>query len=731
MTKMTKSEAKIRLAKLRAEIDVHRYNYHVLDRETISAAALDSLKNELFKLENEFPDLITPDSPTQRVSGQPLAKFKKAVHSRPMISLFDAFSEADMRAWQERNFNYLKNKESARVAALLKSGPEYYGELKLDGLAINLRYESGLLVQAATRGDGQIGEEVTNNLKTLSSVPLKLRRPSQAELTALGLTNLAVREILKLIDFGVIEIRGEAIMTKATLASLNKKYSAAGKAPLANTRNGVAGSIRQLDSRISAERKLEFYAYDLLLADYERGQYLETRAQADKLANLFGFKTLKQNRVCRGLEEISKFYQAVEEKRETLPFEIDGTVVKFNDLKMWPVLGIVGKAPRYMMAYKFSAAQATTIVKSIVWRVGRTGALTPIALLEPVKVGGALIGRSTLHNFDEIKRLDLRLGDTVIIERSGDVIPKVIAVLKKLRSGRESKIVAPRVCPMCGGQVIRDEGKVAYRCSNKRCYAVNLRQIIHFVSKGAADFAGLGPKLIEQFMTEGLIKDAADLYSLKAEDLLSLERFAEKKVTNVLVLITERRCLEPAKFIYGLGIRHVGEENANFLAAKFRAYVFKNSYVSKNSAEDVLEISDLIKFFQSLSLDELESFTDIGPVVAQSIYDFSRGVASLKLLAKFQASGLRLKFKSADRVPGLGQDNKLSGLSFVLTGTLNSLTREEAKDKIRTLGGQVKENVAQDTDYVVFGANSGSKYAKAKKLGVKIINEEEFRALIS
>ncbi|MFA5886374.1 MAG: NAD-dependent DNA ligase LigA [Patescibacteria group bacterium] len=721
---MTKLEAKNRLIKLRAEIDLHRYNYHVLDRETISPAVLDSLKNELFKLENEFPDLITPDSPTQRVAGQPLAKFKKAVHSRPMISLFDAFSEADMRAWQERNFNYLKNKEAARVVALLKSGPEYYGELKLDGLAINLRYESGFLVQAATRGDGQIGEEVTNNLKTLPSVPLKLRRPSQAELTALGLTNLAAREILKLIDSGVMEIRGEAIMAKATLASLNKKYSAAGKAPLANTRNGVAGSIRQLDPRISAERKLEFYAYDLLLAEYERGQYLETRAQADKLANLCGFKTLKQNRVCRGLEEICKFYQAVEEKRETLPFEIDGTVVKFNDLRMWPVLGIVGKAPRYMMAYKFSAAQATTIVKSIVWRVGRTGALTPIAILEPVKVGGALIGRSTLHNFDEIKRLDLRLGDTVIIERSGDVIPKVIAVLKNLRSGHESKIAAPRVCPMCGGQVLRDEGEVVYRCSNKRCYAVNLRQIIHFVSKGAADLEGLGPKLIEQFMTGGLIKDAADLYSLKSEDLLSLERFASKKAANVLAMIKARCLLEPAKFIYGLGIRHVGEENANFLANKFRAYV------SKNNPPDILEISDLIKFFQSLSLDELESFTDIGPVVAQSIYDFSREAASLKLLAKFQASGLCLKFKSTDRASGLEQDNKLSGSSFVLTGTLSSLTREEAKDKIRTLGGQVKESVAKDTNYVVFGASPGSKYAKAKKLGVKIIDEKEFRALI-
>lgn len=697
---MTKSSAKIRVEKLRREIDYHRYNYHVLDRETIAPAALDSLKNELFKLENEFPDLITPDSPTQRVSGRPLGKFKKAVHSRPMISLFDAFSEEEMRAWQERNRNYLKRPWS----------PQYYCELKLDGLAINLKYENGFLTQGATRGDGRVGEEVTDNIKTIDSIPLKLRVPTEKELATLGLDPAAVKNILKLIKAGTIEIRGEAIMTKAVFAALNKKYVASGKAPLANTRNGVAGSIRQLDSKITAERKLAFYAYDLLLADYERGEILTSRDQDDSLVNLLGFKILKQNRVAENLEEVFKFYQEIEERRENLPFEIDGTVVKVNDLKMWSTLGIVGKAPRYMMAYKFSAEQATTQIRDIVWQVGRTGALTPTALLEPVKVGGAMISRSTLHNFDEIGRLDLRLGDTVIIERSGDVIPKVLKVLNNLRSGGEKKITPPALCPMCGGRIIKEGDEVAYRCANKRCYAVKLRQIIHFVSKGAADLEGLGPKLIEQFMTSGLVKDAADLYALKKEDLLSLDRFAEKKADNVIRMIDSRRELDLARFIYGLGIRHVGEETAELLAEQF---------VNKTP-----QISDLIKYFQNITLENLENLADVGPIVARSIREFWQTKHNLQLLTKFQSAGLKL----TNKLPS--GSLKLAGQVFVLTGTLDSLTRGEAEDKIKKLGGKTKDSASRETSYVVVGADPGSKYEKAKKMGLKILAEEEFLKLL-
>ena len=403
---MIKAEAKKRIEKLTKEIDFHRYNYHVLDKETLAPAALDNLKAELFRLENEFPEFIFPSSPTQRVAGAVSGKFKKTIHSLPMISLFDAFSQNDILAWQERNENYLKK--------TLK--PIYYCELKLDGLAINIKYEKGLFILAGTRGDGKVGENVSSNVKVIASVPLNLRRPEISELKALGLSEIEIKNFLELLEKGIIEVRGEAIMTKKVFVELNKRYQAEGKTLLANTRNAVAGSIRQLDSRISAERKLDFYAYDIIFSSgkdsdskvLSRGELIKTRGAADKLASLLGFKSLKYNTLCQGLEDVFSFYKEIEKKREALAFEIDGVVVKFDDLKMWEILGVVGKAPRYMMAYKFSAEQATTRIKNIIWQVGRTGALTPTAVLEPVRVAGALISRSTLHNFDEIQRLDLR-----------------------------------------------------------------------------------------------------------------------------------------------------------------------------------------------------------------------------------------------------------------------------------------------------------------------------------
>jgi len=509
---MTLIEAKNRIEKLKKEIDLHRYNYHVLDQETISAAALDSLKMELFRIENEYPELITPDSPTQRVAGEVNVRFKKVTHTRPMISLYDAFSENDMLEWENRNRRFLNQ-------SLIDN---YYCELKLDGLAVALHYENGLLITAATRGDGKVGEDVTNNVRTISSIPLRLREPSIKELVNIGLSEDNAKTFLGILQNGELELRGEAIMSNAVFDKLNKKYEQEGRPLLANTRNAVAGSLRQLDSKVTAERELEFFAYDLLIADYNRGEIITSRASADKLANLLGFKTVKQNRVCHGLKEVFDFYNMVGKKRESLPYIIDGTVVKFDDLKMWEVLGVVGKAPRYMMAYKFSAEQATTKILDIVWQVGRTGALTPTAILEPVSVAGATISRSTLHNFDEIERLNLMIGDTVIIERAGDVIPKVIEVLVSLRDGSEQKVYPPKICPRCEGEVERVEGEVAFRCVNKKCFAKTLQQLIHFVSKDAVDISGLGKKLVEQFISEGLIKDAADIYSLKKSDLLIL-----------------------------------------------------------------------------------------------------------------------------------------------------------------------------------------------------------------
>jgi len=701
---MTRAEASDRAAKLRREIDRHRYNYHVLDKETLSSAALDSLKNELFHLENEFPEIITPDSPTQRVAGKPLAKFEKAVHSRPMISLFDAFSEEDMRLWEKRNQDYLKSGFK----------PRYYCELKLDGLAVNLRYDRGQLVLGATRGDGRVGENVTQNIRTIASLPLSLRRPEEKELASLGLSRKDQDEIFRLLEKGIIEVRGEAIMAKKTLDELNRVYRKAGKPLLANTRNGAAGSIRQLDAKTTSERRLDFYAYDLLLSGHERGDVISSREQADNLARLLGFKTLKQNRMCSDLPAVFDFYQSVEKKRDSLPFEIDGVVVKADDLKLWDRLGIVGKAPRYMMAYKFSAEQATTKVLDISWQVGRTGALTPTAVLEPVKVGGALISRSTLHNFDEIQRLGLKIGDTVIIERSGDVIPKVVKVLDSLRSGREKAVSAPVRCPMCQGEVEKDKDGVLYRCRNRRCYAVKLRQIIHFVSKGAADLDGLGAKLIEQFMISGLVKDAADLYGLEKSSLLSLERFAEKKAENVLATIDSRRNLSLPRFIYALGIRHVGTETAETVA---RHLNFKGK---KN-----ISPSELIQAASQVSQEDWVSLADIGPIVAQSLFDFWSQPANIALLDKFEARGLRLGIDTAR-----GQNSALEGKVFVLTGTLPGLTREAAKDRIKAEGGRIKDSVTKDTDYVVVGDDPGSKYEAARRLGIKTIGEDELLNLL-
>ncbi len=708
---MNKIEAKVRLDKLKAEIDKHRYHYHVLDKSTVSEAALDSLKNELFQLENQYPDLITPDSPTQRVAGKPLDKFKKIRHQHPMISLFDAFSEEDMRAWQERNENYLKKSWSDK----------YYCELKLDGLAISLRYQAGYLQVAATRGDGQVGEDVTNNVRTIQSIPLALRTPLVSELKVFNLSHQDESLLLEIISSGQLEIRGEAIMHKSVFAAINKKYALAGRPLLANTRNGTAGSIRQLDSKITAERKLDFYAYDLVLSDLSRGELILSKDKLDILARLLGFKVLQETTLCTNLNEVFSFYKSIEKKREQLPFGIDGLVVKANDLKSWPILGIVGKAPRYMMAYKFSAEQATTKIIDVVWQVGRTGALTPTAILEPVVVGGAKISRSTLHNFDEINRLDLRLGDTVIIERSGDVIPKVIMVLKNLRTQKEKKIKAPNTCPMCSSPIEKVAAEVAYRCTNKHCYAVTWRKISHFVSKGALDFAGLGPKLIEQFMSSGLIKDAADLYQIKKEDLLSLDRFAEKKADNVIALIAAKKQVELARFIYSLGIRHVGEETADTLA-KMIVQDLKNQGIKITTT---LSVGQCSQIFQNKTEEQLILLADIGPIVAQSIIDFWQTENNINFVEKLEKNGVHLLVPSTPDST-TGTKHVFNGKSFVLTGTLMSLTRPVAKDKIKLLGGVVKSSLNKEVNYLIVGQNPGSKLAQARALGVAILSEDEF-----
>jgi len=700
---MDKREVKKRLVKLRSEIEKYRYAYHVLDKSLISDMALDSLKNELEKLEREHPDLITPDSPTQRVGGAALAKFKKVRHSAAMMSLYDAFSPEDMKDWEKRMEKIFPGQKF-----------DYYAELKMDGLAVALVYEKGKFVLGATRGDGETGEEVTQNLKTIEAIPLNLRRPEEAELKKIGLSAESVKLVFKALDRGRIEARGEAIMTSIVFNKLNEINKKLGKPPFANPRNAAAGSIRQLDSKLTAERKLDCHIYSLMppLIKGGEGGFSQTHEQEHKLAHALGFKVLKENKFCRNLEETIKFHDHWESRRDNLPFECDGVVAVVNDLSLWPKLGVVGKGPRYMMAYKFAAIQATTKVEDVIWQAGRTGVLTPTAVLTPVRIYGVTVSRATLHNLDEIRRLGLKIGDTVILERAGDVIPKVVEVLPKLRTGEEKEIRVPRQCPMCSGGVEKVQGEVAYKCVNKNCYAVNLRRLGHWTSKNAMDIEGLGPKIIEQLYKEGLARDASDFYKLTIDELLPLERFADKSAENLIKAISEKTQVELARFIYGLGILHVGEETAVLLAKQFSIFNFQFS------------IKDLINYFAKISLEDLEKLPDIGPVVAKSIYGWFHDKHNLELLDKLEKNGLTIK-------PITGRKaQKLAGKIFVLTGSLSQLTRGQAKAKIRELGGEVSSSVSQNTDYVVAGAEPGSKLVKARRLGVKILNENEFFELI-
>ncbi|MCK5212112.1 NAD-dependent DNA ligase LigA, partial [Candidatus Parcubacteria bacterium] len=581
---MDKNIAKNRIEKLKKEIAFHRYQYHVLDKESIGQEALDSLKNELFKLEQAFPEFITSDSPTQRIGGQPLDKFKKATHSSRMLSLFDAFNKQDMADWEARNI---------KIGGEVKGG--YFCELKLDGIAIAIRYQNGKMIKAITRGDGQIGEDVTGNIKTILSVPLKL-------------TDIGNKKIASIVnkDF---EVRGEVIMTKAVFKELNKKYKKVGKAELKNPRNAVAGSVRQLDSALAAERKLDFVAYETAT---DLG--IKNNSEKREILGSLGFKTLRENKYCKDLKEVEQTHTHWEKNRDKLPFEVDGMVVKVNDLSLWGALGTVGKGPRYMMAYKFAGIQVTTKLKDVVWQVGRTGILTPIAVLEPANVGGVTVTHATLHNMDEIKRLGIKINDTVILERAGDVIPKIVKVLFKLRAGKEKVIIIPKKCPMCLSTVSKIQGEVAYRCTNIDCYAINLRRLSHWTGKGAIDIEGLGPRIIEQLMKGGLVSDVADFYSLTVGDLKPLERFADKSAENLVEAISNKKEISLERFLIGLGIHHIGEESALLLQQIINS---KFQITNKSQAP----ISKIQNILEKISIEQLEDIPDVGPIVAGSVYD--------------------------------------------------------------------------------------------------------------
>lgn len=677
---MDRNQTKTRIAKLRETIDRHRYLYHVLDREEISEAALDSLKHELKKLEEEFPELVTPDSPTRRVGGRPLDKFVKVEHAVRMLSLEDVFNETEFEEWLER------------IGKFPSSGgaPEFYAEKKFDGLALSLIYERGVLARAATRGDGRIGEDVTLNARTIEAIPLKL--------TILGDVGGDLRKNCEaFLQAPRLEVRGEALITKREFDRINKEQEKKGLEPYANTRNLAAGSIRQLDPKIAAERRLDFMAYDIA-----GGAEFKKHSEEHAALLALGFKSDREARVYGSAREIFALRTAIEKEREKLPYGIDGLVVTLDDNKIFEELGVVGKTPRGAIAFKFAPIEATTVVEDIKIQVGRTGALTPVAILRPVDIGGTTVSRATLHNEDEIRRLGLKIGDTVIVGRAGDVIPDVKKVLTELRTDKEKNFRMPGKCPICGEKVVRDQDGVAHRCINKKCPARSLRYLNYFVSKQGFDIDGLGPKIVGALVDAGLVQDAADIFELTEGDLTPLERFAEKSARNLIAAIKAARMVSFDRFIRALGILHVGEETARDLAAHFGT-------VGKLAAAE---------------REELLRIPNIGTVVAESVYSWFRDAHSRVFLQKL------LKNVKVKRVE-VPQSGKFSGQTFVLTGSLASMSRDVAKEKIRALGGDIAESVSRKTTYVVAGSDPGSKLDKAKKLGVKVLNEREFLKLIT
>lgn len=669
-----------KIEKLRAQIDDLRYRYHVLNDPEVTDQMYDGLMDELRKIEAEHPEIITADSPTQRVAGKPLDKFNKITHTVTQWSFDDAFNLEDLENWQERNLKILEKELGARPEDL-----DYMCELKIDGLHMVLTYKNGILETAATRGDGKVGEDVTVNVKTIHSVPLKLRQE---------------------ID---IVAEGEVWLSAKMLAEINKQREKTGEALFANPRNAAAGTIRQLDPNIVAERKLGLTAYDISKVDEN---ILQINSQEEELLLLdkLGFLTDKHWQVCKGISQIWDFYQKLQKKKNSFGFWIDGVVIKINQVKYQQVLGFTGKSPRWAIALKFPAEQGTTVIKEVYWQVGRTGALTPVALMDPVKLAGTTVTHATLHNFDEIERLGVCVGDTVVVEKAGDIIPKVVRVLDKMRTGKEKKIMAPKNCPVCHSEVENyglatgeNKAGVALVCTNKNCYAKELESIIHFVSKKAFNIEGLGEKIVEQLLDEGLIKNVADIFVLKVGDLEVLERFASKSAQNLIEAIEKTKEVSLARFIFALGILHVGEETAEKLAEHFVS----------------------LTRLQEASKEELENLSDVGPRVASSIFEYFQDVDKQKLIIDLLSNGVKILQTTREKV-----SEKLVGKTFVLTGTLPNLSREEITEKIKANGGQVIGSVSKKTSYVVVGENPGSKYDKAQELGVSILDEDGFLEML-
>lgn len=664
-------EIRERLEKLKETIEHHRYLYHVLDKEEISAEALDSLKDELVKIESEYPELVTSDSPSQRIAGEPLPQFKKVTHKVPQWSFNDAFTEEDIRAFDERVKKVLKAELGSAV------NPTYICELKIDGLKVVFEYEKGFLKNAATRGDGRVGEDVTHNVRTIESVPLKLNQPIN------------------------VIAEGEVWLSKSQLEKINKERKKNDEPLFANPRNAAAGSIRQLDPKIAASRKLDNFIYDLVFS--EKPIPLTQKEELDFLKDL-GFKVNFNFTFCKNIDEVISFWSKWEKKSKSEDYQLDGIVVKVNEKKYQDVLGFTGKAPRFAIAFKFAPEQVTTVVEDIRLQIGRIGTLTPVAHLRPVLVAGSTVSRATLHNEDEIKRLDVRVGDTVVIQKAGDVIPDIVKVLKEMRIGKEKPYVFPTHVPECGGdgRIERVPGQVAYRCANKNSAAQHKRKLYHFASKHAFDIERLGPKIIDLLLEHSLISSYEDIFTLKRGDLMNLPRFAEKSVDNLVSSIEKARTVTLPRFIISLSIQHVGEE----------------------TAEDLAEHFGSIEKLRNATEEDLSNIEGVGPIVARSVFEWFKDKDNKKVVDRLLKE---VKIVKPERKVATGV---FANKTVVLTGSLSQMTRDEAKEKVRSLGGEISSSVSAKTDFVVAGEDPGSKYDKAKELGVKILSEEEFLKMI-
>jgi DNA ligase (NAD+) len=670
---MDRGEAERQIEQLRQQLHYHNYRYHVLDDPEITDAEYDHLMRRLQEVEAAFPDLVTPDSPTQRVGATPLAEFRTVLHSLPMLSLDNAFSSGEVRDFDQRVKRQLG-----------RNGPvEYVAEPKIDGLAVELVYEEGTLVQGSTRGDGVRGEDITQNLRTIKTMPLRLIAASHAPIPRR------------------LEVRGEVYMTKRDFQRLNARRAEEGEPTFANPRNASAGSLRQLDPRITAGRPLNIFCYGVGRVE---GMTFQTHWDMLQTLSRWGLKVDTHCEKCQGIEAALAYYDRLREQREDLPYEIDGAVIKVNALALQEALGTRSRSPRWAVAYKFEPKQAVTRVKAIMVQVGRTGALTPVALLEPVQVSGVEVGRASLHNPDEVARKDVRAGDWVVVQRAGDVIPEIVEVLKERRTGEEKPFEMPTRCPICGSAVVRLEDEVVPRCVGLSCAAKLKESIVHFASKGGMDIEGLGDRTVDQLVERGLVKDIGDLYSLTKDDLLKLERLADKSASNLLAAIERSKQTTLPRLLYALGIRHVGEHVAEVLAREYPGW------------------QDL----QHAAYEELQAIHEIGPRIAQSIVAFFQDPGNQAVLEKLHRGGIRA---TATERPSV--DQSMRGKTLVFTGELQAYTRAEAKRLVEAHGGRVTSAVSRATSYVVAGADAGSKLDQARKLGVAVLTEDEFTALLS